>query len=513
MRIENTLPVAVLSLATMCSLNLNCDAAAPALDKSLLNAMQDSHVVPNASIAASVKGTVGTIIVMLPDSQRMAAQAQLKIDAVLLAKKLVDIQPQIARVKTRFCDRRQPTKCKEVVVTIGDIKAFGSRQLSQKELLGSLEVTDVVSSPPMRPTFVPPQNVKPSFETVSESGLPSSDFAAYRNTQAGISLSYPKQFQVKENPPDDKDAIAKISGAIGGGDDLEIRVAVADGGMSKESFARLLEEVLFQKLSDYHKVKEGRIHIGTGRKLDAFYQVISFKIGTLPFQQSYYYVTAGTNLYMLTYTHGQDAAPRVRPFIDQSLATLALSNVYTAPGRTSAIHASNASAAQPSTGASTSARQQLPLRFYRNDVGKIAMSVPSNWKLEEAPEKDVVFRVSGTSPEGMGGLLALYSGDAWPGSTLEQFVEVIEKDYLQKQKSYRKVSEEHRVVGPLSTSSIVQHVTFDSSGAHTLQMNMFFAANGHLYALCLVTPGWRESDARELFNKISSSVRPTDSMP
>lgn len=65
------------------------------------------------------------------------------IDAVLLAKTLIDAYPdEINRVKVMFSKSGSDTFT-QVNVTTGDVKAFGSGQISEDQLLSSLDVQEV----------------------------------------------------------------------------------------------------------------------------------------------------------------------------------------------------------------------------------------------------------------------------------------------------------------------------------------------------------------------------------
>ncbi len=61
-----------------------------------------------------------------------------KIEAVLLAKIVMDADPTIKKVRTRFFDKGAPT-FSSITVRIGDIKSFAAGSISQTELLGSLD--------------------------------------------------------------------------------------------------------------------------------------------------------------------------------------------------------------------------------------------------------------------------------------------------------------------------------------------------------------------------------------
>lgn len=63
-----------------------------------------------------------------------------KIEAVLLAKIIMDNDPSIKKVRTGFFDKKSPTNFSSITVRIGDIKSFASGSISQVDLLGSLDL-------------------------------------------------------------------------------------------------------------------------------------------------------------------------------------------------------------------------------------------------------------------------------------------------------------------------------------------------------------------------------------
>jgi hypothetical protein len=71
-----------------------------------------------------------------------ASDKDCKIDAVLIAKEVMQADPSaITRVSVRFYDTTNISRYREVVVRQGDVKAFGSRQMSPDALLSSIEIT------------------------------------------------------------------------------------------------------------------------------------------------------------------------------------------------------------------------------------------------------------------------------------------------------------------------------------------------------------------------------------
>lgn len=92
-------------------------------------------------VSAAVNGEEA-IIATYSSARSRKVDDDCKINAILMAKKIMEADPQdIKRVRVRFYDPNETKKYREVVIREGDIKAFGSRQMSQKDLLASIEIT------------------------------------------------------------------------------------------------------------------------------------------------------------------------------------------------------------------------------------------------------------------------------------------------------------------------------------------------------------------------------------
>lgn len=86
-----------------------------------------------------------------------ATEKDLKIESVMAAKSLLDVDPGVLSVTMRFFDDLQPRHYVEIHVTSAEIKAFGSGMVSGDELLTSLRTTEgTTSAAPMPVSSVPP---------------------------------------------------------------------------------------------------------------------------------------------------------------------------------------------------------------------------------------------------------------------------------------------------------------------------------------------------------------------
>lgn len=93
---------------------------------------------PNEKFAVSLQGDEA-IISKFKIERSKNADKDSKIEAVLLAKIVMDTDPTVKKVRTRFFDKAAPTTFSSITVRIGDIKSFASGSITQTELLGSLD--------------------------------------------------------------------------------------------------------------------------------------------------------------------------------------------------------------------------------------------------------------------------------------------------------------------------------------------------------------------------------------
>jgi len=127
-------------------------AASVPTPKRLVELAKQAKVVESGQfIEAAVNGAEADI---RTGCTAQDTEKDLKIDAVLIAKSILTAyKGQITRVKVIFsCQRQNP---REVIVTQGDVIAFGSGQMSEKDLFSSLAITESGTTPADRKP-VPP---------------------------------------------------------------------------------------------------------------------------------------------------------------------------------------------------------------------------------------------------------------------------------------------------------------------------------------------------------------------
>ncbi|MFN8656532.1 MAG: hypothetical protein U0105_09355 [Candidatus Obscuribacterales bacterium] len=122
----------------------NCCAAPAKRPSSGLSgvehALQTADILPNKySFRVTRRGSE---VIVQTYSRPHAPETDIKIEAVLIARIATDKLPDIARVKVQFFNY-EVTRYRQVVVTVGDIKAFASGATPKKQLLESLDIAVV----------------------------------------------------------------------------------------------------------------------------------------------------------------------------------------------------------------------------------------------------------------------------------------------------------------------------------------------------------------------------------
>jgi hypothetical protein len=132
------------SLATAITLVAFCSIMSPAgtaKDMPLAPALESAGVMPKGyKINASTSESEALIQTHLPEASA-DSDKDCKIDAVLLAKIVLNKRPQIAKVKVRFFNTNN-THYRQIVVTAGDVAAYGGGSISVEKLLKSLEIAE-----------------------------------------------------------------------------------------------------------------------------------------------------------------------------------------------------------------------------------------------------------------------------------------------------------------------------------------------------------------------------------
>jgi hypothetical protein len=147
-------PIVAFLLASCCLQS----AASSVTSESIIKAITDAKITaPGYKINAVVYPNTHEVIVSTyANSSSKDAVTDCKIDALLIARKVIETSAQTVRVKVRFYQANQATY-QEVVITKPEITAFSSGAVQKDELLTSLEVVTMGgASQDGSPTIISP---------------------------------------------------------------------------------------------------------------------------------------------------------------------------------------------------------------------------------------------------------------------------------------------------------------------------------------------------------------------
>lgn len=129
----------LLSLAIMSLLMLDCatDVLAAVSVSDIDQAVAKSGVFPGGSkVSASIQASE----VLISTSARNATDDDLKIQTVLLARKIFEADPSLVRVTAHYY-AANPSTYKKVTISTLDVKAFGAGLADQNELIKTIAVS------------------------------------------------------------------------------------------------------------------------------------------------------------------------------------------------------------------------------------------------------------------------------------------------------------------------------------------------------------------------------------
>lgn len=92
-------------------------------------------------VQVSVRGH--EIILTTTSASLAQSDADCKIEAVIVAKGIIDAFPSITKVRVRFYEPSASLAYRQVLVTITDVKAYAGRLVTKEQLLSSLDVDHV----------------------------------------------------------------------------------------------------------------------------------------------------------------------------------------------------------------------------------------------------------------------------------------------------------------------------------------------------------------------------------
>lgn len=107
----------------------------------------DKSKILDASIRVNAQVTPGVVYVSTYKNPK-ANDKDCKIEAVLLAKTVMELDANVPRVEIRFYNQNALSRYKKISVSAGDVKAFASGTMSEEQLINSLVLNEEETTDP-----------------------------------------------------------------------------------------------------------------------------------------------------------------------------------------------------------------------------------------------------------------------------------------------------------------------------------------------------------------------------
>jgi hypothetical protein len=453
--------------------------------------IQQGHVLQSGlDVSVRVNGSEVVVSTMLSGQQK-EPKLDCKIDAAMIAKTIFETpKSQFARVKVRFYDPKNLSRYYLVAVTAGDVAAFSSRRLSTQQFLESLEVLELSDAKPESSTTALAA-ASPGARTAQPAAAvpmvmpvpkpPQDTFITYESAPGVIAFDYPSTFSVVDRP--DKDTLSKFEGTTIDGTHYEMTLSMAPAhGMNPDRFARFTDQLIFQSLSGYRRVRAQNVLIGKSHNMPAAMCEIDFGAEDQPTRLTVVHFRQGPLMYTLGFIAKSSEQPALLPLFNHTLLS---------------IHSSEKPLDFQSAGGT--------INFYDSRIG-IAFDYPKVWK-DSMPVRPEFIK----SLEGPMGpfLVELKLGDAHvPGVTSNRVIaELVEQRALRPMKSYQRMDAGEIVFGRnKDIHGYRLAARFMANGSHVDEHLVIFSHRGHHYCLSFLLFDGAPAPTKHLFDSILSSV-------
>lgn len=453
--------------------------------------IQQGHVLQaGLDVSVRINGSEVVVSTMLSNEQKEPT-LDCKIDAAMIAKTIFETpKSQFARVKVRFYEPKNLSRYYMVAVTAGDVAAFSSRRLSTQQFLESLEVLEqsdaktessttalAAASPGARAA----QPTAPVPMVMPVPKPPQDKFLTYDSAPGVLAFDYPSTFSVVERP--DKDTLSKFEGTTIDGTHYEMTLSMAPAhGMTPMRFAQFTDQLIFQSLSGYRRVRAQNVLIGKAHNLPAAMCEIDFGAEDTPTRLTVVHFRQGPLMYTLGFIAKSSEQPTLLPLFNHTLLS---------------IHPSE-KPLDLASGAGT-------INFYDSRIG-VAFDYPKVWKDSMPVRPEFIKSLEGPMGPFM---VELKLGDAHvPGiSGNKEIAELVEQRALHPMKSYQRMSANPITFGKnKDIQGYRLAARFMANGSHVDDHLVIFSHRGHHYCLSFLLFDGAPAPTKHLFDSILSTV-------
>lgn len=481
MRVKTSL-LAALTAVSLC-LPIPAQAEENAGQDKILNGIWKLKMFASDAKISVQKADKQASVTIYSAAYEKASGGLVKIDAVLIAKTVFDNDHELVRVKVCFGGLKPGLNLSQVSVSKGDIKAFGSNQLSKADLLDSLEIVS------LRQTSAPPKAAasagvragltQEDLETLSPTGIARGKWISYREAKTGLTLSYPSHWQLIEKP--DKDSLFQIKSP-----NCALAFSYTHSpGMPVRQAVRLWENFVFPHLNEFKLINAKRVRLGQKSSLEGVSRLIQFKVDDTNLRQRWIFFGQTGNVFNAVLTVPENASRVDIPDMYRILLSITFTGGTASAQGQEEAHLK----AEP--------RPEANLTLYQS--AELTINHPRDWVVKVHPEPGVLVGFHGKTEAG-DAALQIRKGPIDRTTPLDDVVTIVENNYLKQLKNYRRYRQEHVALGG-GASGVLQEIGFEASGIPFRQISAYRREGDSLYTMSLTGSGWKPSDMLTLFNR------------
>lgn len=328
-------------------------------------------------------------------------------------------------------------------------------------------------------------------------------FALFKNPGTIVSFKYPHGWQPQKT--EDKDTIIKLSGTTDGGLNGEISLGkFGDTSVKAETARHLVEDLIFAKLENFRKIQQKTIALGANRKLVGYLEDVSFTVGGMNASQRWVFFDSPLGAHYLTFTAPVAQFSALMPIYNEVLLSVS-------DGGSSTSAMAGATASDANGGIDSAGATWGQLSRYQSPTLPVTFSYPAGWQIEDEAAGDMAVKITGKNKEGQAAEITVYRGSSLPWTSTEQLADAIEKEFYQPQDSFRRVNRQTKDFGNMSKmSGVIQENSFKYKGQPVKQLVAIFEHDDRAYAMSFISPGWKESEMRQLFHRILATMSVKD---
>ncbi len=324
---------------------------------------------------------------------------------------------------------------------------------------------------------------------------PSVAMATMREPSTGLDFSLPQAWQRATDSEEDQ--VLKIGGSTSGHFG-ELKISKFKDKIEIPAAKLLIQSGFEQAFPGTKKLEERTVRFGNRSQFIGSEMHLTFKMGEAIYRDRIVFLILDGHLSTLSLLCLASDSSQMQPLFDQILASMH-------SGQSTTERSSNPSSPK------LNALQTWKFSRYTDKTGTMAIDYPAGWKVEAAdPSKENEAKFTGTNTKELGGELVVTKIDRSPEFTLEKFNETYANTFLKPLKDYHKQSTHRTTFGISRLDGIIEYSTFSAEGHPGRQTVVFFSDNHHHHCVALTTMLWSELEARELFNRILSSIKITE---